>query len=151
MGQSLSQIYVHLTFGTKNRYPFIKEEVENELHSYIAGTLKKYDSPALLINSVPDHIHILFRLSKNYTIARIAEEIKKQSSKWMKLKTHGHKEFRWQNGYGAFSVSSSGLEFVKNYIANQKEHHKKRTFQDEVKEFMRQYEVEAYNESFFWD
>ena len=151
MGQSLSQIYVHLTFGTKNRYPFIKKEVESELHAYIAGALKNYDSPALIINSMPDHIHILFRLSKNYTIARIAEEIKKQSSKWMKTILHGDKNFRWQNGYGAFSVSSSNVEVVKKYILNQKEHHKKRTFQDEVKEFVKQYEVETYNESFFWD
>ena len=150
MGQSLSQIYIHLTFGTKNRFPFIKKEIEEQLHAYIAGTLKKYDSPALIINSVPDHIHILFRLSKNYTIARIAEEIKKQSSKWMKQIEYGHKDFSWQAGYGAFSVSSGKIDIVKNYIANQKEHHKKRNYQEEVEEFMKQYEVTDYNENFFW-
>src|ERR1035437_735853 len=107
MGQSLSQLYVHLTFGTKNRFPFIQKECESQLHAYMAGTFKVYESPAIIINSVPDHIHILFRLSKNYSLAKVVEEIKKQSSKWMKEVVRGHENFSWQIGYGAFSVSGS--------------------------------------------
>ena len=84
MGQSLSQLYVHLSFSTKHRKPAILPELKEKLHSYMAGTLKKYESPALIINSVPDHIHILFRLSKNHALSKIVEEIKKGSSKWMK-------------------------------------------------------------------
>ena len=104
MGQSLSQLYVHLTFGTKKRSPIINQKAENQLHAYIAGTLKVYDSPAIIINSVPDHIHILFRLSKNFALAKIVEEIKKQSSKWMKQVEGGYKDFSWQIRIFTYSV-----------------------------------------------
>jgi REP element-mobilizing transposase RayT len=150
MGQSLAQLYVHLTFGTKFRYPYIHKEAEKMLHSYIAGTLKKYESPALNINSVPDHIHILFRLSKNYALARVVEEIKKQSSKWMKEIEHGHPKFSWQTGYGAFSVSSYGLSIVMNYIDGQKEHHKRLSYKEEIEEFIMKYEIIDYDAEYFW-
>lgn len=127
MGQSLSQLYVHLIFGTKNRYPFISSAIETELHKYIASILNSYESPAIKINSVPDHIHILFRLSKKYTLIKIVEEVKKHSSKWMKTK--GIDGFTWQIGYGAFSVSSSKVDIVSKYIVNQKEHHKTQSFE----------------------
>ena len=145
MGQSLSQLYVHLTFGTKNRYPFIKEESGEPLHGYMAGILKKYESPAIIINSVPDHVHILFRLSKNYALAKVIEEVKKSSSGWAKEQKQGHSKFAWQSGYGAFSLSSSVLEKVKNYILNQKDHHKRITYQEEVEEFVKQYDA-----AYFW-
>lgn len=94
MGQSLSQLYVHLTFGTKKRYPFISEQIEPQLHSYMGGILKNKECPALKINSVPDHVHILFRLSKNHALAKVVEVVKKESSKWMKTK--GVTGFTWQ-------------------------------------------------------
>jgi len=148
MGQSLSQLYVHLTFGTKGRYPFIHEQIEPQLHSYIGGILKNKESSALKINSVPDHIHILFRLSKNHALAKVVEDVKKQSSKWMKEK--GVKGFTWQIGYGAFSVSSSKVEVVKNYIVNQKKHHKNKTYKEEVEEFMKEYDIIEYDSGYFW-
>ena len=150
MGQSLSQLYIHLTFGTKFREPFIESECEERLHSYMAGTLKKYESPALIINSVPDHTHILFRLSKNYALAKVVEEVKKQSSKWFKEIEHGNSKFSWQTGYGAFSVSSSKLNVVRKYILNQKEHHRKISYQEEVEEFVRQYDIIEYDPTYFW-
>lgn len=103
----------------------------------------------MIINSVPDHIHILFRLSKNYALAKVVEEVKIQSSKWMKLE--GSKGFAWQIGYGAFSVSSSKIENVKKYIINQKEHHKKKSFKQEIEEFVKKYDVEEYDERYFWE
>ncbi len=148
MGQSLSQMYIHLVFRTKFRYPYISSVIEKELHSYIAGALKKYDSPAIKINSVADHIHILFRLSKNYALAKVVEEIKKESSKWMKAK--GIEGFTWQIGYGAFSVSSSNVNVVKSNIIRQKEHHKIRTFKEEVEVFIKECEVIEYDEKYFW-
>jgi REP element-mobilizing transposase RayT len=148
MGQSLSQIFVHLTFGTKRRYPFITEEIEPELHAYMAGIFKNNDSPALKINSVPDHIHILFRLSKNYALAKVVEGAKKQTSKW--LKTKGINKFTWQIGYGAFSVSSSKVNAVTKYIANQKNHHKVKTYREEIEEFIKEYDVFEYDEKYFW-
>lgn len=149
MGQSLSQMYIHLIFGTKNRYPFISETIETELHQYIAEILKSYGSPALKMNSVPDHIHILFRLSKKYTLVKVVEEIKKHSSKWMKSK--GIDGFTWQIGYGAFSVSSSNIEVVSNYILNQKKHHKTISFKDEVESFMKKHQLTEYDSTYFWE
>ncbi len=151
MGQSLSQMYIHLVFGTKNRFEFLNPAIEKRVHAYLAGILQQYESPALIINSVPDHVHILFRLSKNYALAKIVEEVKKESSKWIKTIEGGTKHFKWQIGYGAFSVSSSKVEVVKHYIKNQKEHHGFHTFQEEIEEFVKQYDIIEYDSSYFWD
>lgn len=148
MGQSLSQLFVHLTFGTKGRYPFITEEIEPQLHAYIAGILKNKDSTAIKINSVPDHIHILFRLSKNQALSKVVEDVKKQTSKW--LKTKGIHKFTWQIGYGAFSVSRFNVETVKKYIANQKKHHKVKTYKEEVEGFFNEYDEKGYDKKYFW-
>lgn len=148
MGQSLSQMYIHLVFGTKFRYPYINENVSDSLHAYIAGILKNLESPALKINSVPDHIHILFRLSKNYSLAKVVEEVKKQSSKWMK--EQGVTGFTWQGGYGAFSISSYKVEIVKNYIIRQQEHHKIVSYKDEVEKFIKDYKLSNYDAKYFW-
>ena len=150
MSQSLSKLYVHLTFGTKNRYPFIKKSVRDSLHAYLAGTLKDYESPAIIINSVEDHVHILFRLSKNSALARIIEEVKKQSSIWIKDKDITLSKFSWQGGYGAFSVSSSKLETVKQYIVAQEDHHRKISYQEEVEEFIKKYDIIEYDPKYFW-
>jgi len=98
---------------------------------------------------MPDHIHILTTLSKNHAPAKVLEIVKKQSSKWMK--EQGISGFTWQIGYGAFSVSSSKVEVVKNYIMKQKEHHKTRTFQEEVEEFFKEYGVNEYNGKYYWE
>jgi putative transposase len=150
MAQSLSKILTHLIFSTKNRERIIQDDVRDELHRYIASVLKEMDSPAILINSVEDHIHILFSLSKNYAIKEIVEEVKKSSSKWIKQKSRDYAGFYWQNGYGAFSVSQSGVPDVAKYIAGQKEHHKRKTFQEEYREFLERYEVK-YDERYVWD
>ena len=150
MSQSLSQLYIHLTFGTKNRYPFLKKQINESLHAYMAGTLKHYESPALIINSVADHVHVLFRLSKNYALAKIIEEVKKQSSIWVKEQDIILSNFSWQGGYGAFSVSSSKVETVKQYILTQEEHHRKVTFREEFEEFIKQYDIIEYDPAYFW-
>jgi REP element-mobilizing transposase RayT len=131
--------------------PWITPSIEKRVHAYMAGTLQEYESPALIINSVPDHAHILFRLSKNYALARIVEEVKKQSSKWIKTIEGGHPRFKWQIGYGAFSVSSSKVEIVKRYIENQKQHHGYHTFQEEVEQFVKEYDIIEYDPKYFWD
>lgn len=151
MGQSLSQMYIHLVFGTKGRNPYLTSAIEKWVHAYMAGTLQEYESPALIINSVPDHIHILFRLSKNFALAKVVEEVKKESSKWIKTIEGGTKLFKWQIGYGAFSVSSSKVEVVKRYIENQKEHHGYKTLQEEVEQFVKEYDIIEYDPKYFWD
>jgi REP element-mobilizing transposase RayT len=126
-------------------------EWESQLHAYIAGTLRQYESPALIINSVPDHIHIFFRLSKNYALAKVVEEVKKESSKWVKKIDGGNPDFYWQGGYGAFSVSGYAVDIVKSYIQNQKEHHRKKSYREEIEEFIKDYDIIEYDPQYFWD
>jgi len=148
MGQSLVQMYIHLTFGTKGRRPLITDKVEERLYAYIAGILKKYDSPALIINSVPDHIHILLRLSKNFALAKIVEDVKKDSSKWMKKE--GIFDFKWQLGYGAFSISYYNVDIAINYIKKQKEHHNVKTYKEEIDGYMTGHNITEYDKKYFW-
>ena len=149
MGQSLSQLYVHLTFGTKERYAFISSDWEGKLLAFITGIIKNHDSSCIISNCVEDHVHILFRMSKNYALSKIIENIKKESSKWVKDNIPSCSKFSWQTDYGGFSVSSSKLEVVKRYIENQKEHHKKLSYQEEVEMFFKEYNLE-YNPEYYW-
>jgi len=149
MGQSLAQIYVHAVYGTKGRVNTIKPEIEEALHSYMAGIFKKLNSPALKINSVPDHIHILFRLSKNHALAKVMEETKKATSKWMK--EQGIIQFTWQIGYGAFSIQYNNVDVVIKYIENQKEHHKHTSFREEFEVFIEENQLLDYDSKYFWD
>jgi len=128
MAQTLAQILVHLIFSTKERYPFLYAEVRPELHSYAASVLKELDSPAIVINSVADHMHILCRLSKNRAVCDVVQEIKTSTSKWLKTKGEMLAKFQWQNGYGVFSVSPSQVDSVRQYIQGQEEHHRRVSF-----------------------
>ncbi len=151
MGQSLSQMYIHLTFSTKFRKNFINAKWEERMHSYMGGILKKFDSPALIINSVPNHVHILFRLSKNHALSKIIGILKKDSSKFIKNIDHSLSNFSWQIGYAAFSVDNYRVDIVRNYIKNQKSHHKIASYKDEVEEFIGEYDIIEYNSDYFWE
>ncbi|MCG2589087.1 IS200/IS605 family transposase [Rhodohalobacter sulfatireducens] len=150
MSQSLSAIYIHATFGTKDRNYWINEKISTNLHAYMATILKNLNCPALIINSMPDHVHILFRMSKTVTIAQVIEEVKKSSSKWIKNQLSGTPSFYWQRGYGAFSVSCSHLDVVTEYIAHQNEHHKKVTYKEEIERLMDKYNVNEYEPAYYW-
>ena len=148
MPQSLANLLVHVVFSTKDRRPLIDDTVRPKLHGYMAGILKEIESPALIINSVADHVHILCALSKNLAACKLVEEVKKSSSKWMK--TQGVPLFSWQNGYGVFSVSESNGDAVRKYIENQQAHHCKVGFQEEFRRFLEKHGVE-YDERYVWD
>ncbi|PKD42729.1 IS200/IS605 family transposase [Rhodohalobacter barkolensis] len=150
MSQSLSKLYIHLIFSTKGRQPLIPRGTQSDLHSYMAGIFIRNESPAIIINSVPDHLHVLFRLSKNMALAGVVEQVKKSTSKWMKERT-GSSSFFWQRGYGAFSVSSSKVDLVARYIARQEEHHKHMGYREEIERFMKEYDVIEYNTDYFWN
>ena len=150
MAQSLSQMYTHIVFSTKRHYPFIKPDIEAELFAYIGDTIKRLGGIPFLINGTEDHIHVFSTLPKTISLAKFIEEIKRNSSRWVKPKAPGYKNFAWQNGYGAFSVSSSKKRIVIKYIANQKEHHKKQTFKEELRTFLDEYEID-YDEKYLWD
>ncbi|MBN2638909.1 MAG: IS200/IS605 family transposase [Bacteroidales bacterium] len=148
MPQSLSKIYVHFVFSTKYRKPLIENSLRNDLYSYIVGTLSALHSYTVGVGAHSDHIHLLCTLPRTITAAELISKVKSSSSKWMKNK--GVVDFSWQNGYAAFSVSSSKLETVKNYILNQDEHHRKKTFQEEYRRFLDEYGME-YDELYVWD
>jgi putative transposase len=150
MSQSLVNNLVHLVYSTKDRRPWIPMEHCGDLFAYQAGIFKKWESPALLIGGAEDHVHALFSLSKNYALKKVVEEVKKGSSKWMKSDGPGTAAFCWQAGYGAFSVSYSNSKSVKSYIADQKEHHRKMTFQDELRALLRRHQI-AFDERYIWD
>jgi len=150
MSQSLAKIYVHIVFRTKNNAFRFPKEIQKELYAYMATILKGVESPAIIIGGMPDHIHILCVLSKNYALKKIVEEVKKYSSKWLKTKDDKLSKFSWQNGYGAFSVSQSQVDVVKKYIQNQEEHHRKKSYREEVTVFLEKYKVD-YNNDYFWD
>jgi REP element-mobilizing transposase RayT len=150
MGQSLVQNYVHIIFGTKHRQPLIKTDIEKELYAYLGSICKRLESPPIKIGGYTDHIHILCRLSKKIALIKLVEELKSHSSKWMKTKSDELRQFYWQSGYGAFSVNPSEVDVVIRYISNQKEHHRKKSFQQEYKAFLKKYNVE-YDEQYVWD
>ena len=150
MSQSLAQVYIHIVFSTKKRYPFISANVESELHTYIAGTIKNLNAFPIIVSGMEDHIHILTTFPRTISIAEFLKKIKASSSHWIKDKGAEFQNFEWQEGYGAFSVSPSKKQVVINYIANQKEHHKKQAFQDELTRFLNEYEIK-YDEQYLWD
>ena len=148
MPQSLSKVYVHIVFSTKYRSPMIKDEIREELHSYIIGVLSNLGSYVNEIYANPDHVHILCFLPRTLTIAQLVSKVKTSSSKWMKTKEVLN--FAWQDGYGIFSVSSSNIASVEKYIRNQPEHHKKVEFKDELQRFLQEYKID-YDERYMWD
>jgi len=150
MPQSLSQIYIHLVFGTKIHEPLLENSVRDELHRYAATILHNLESPAITIGSVSNHVHILFSLSRNYPVRKIVEEVKKSSSKWLKTKDGISANFQWQNGYGVFSVSQSGLHDVIDYIEKQHDHHRHVSFQEGYRKFLQKYNIE-FDERYVWD
>ncbi len=150
MPQSLANIYIHLIFSTKERFPFLVKEVRPDLHAYMATVLANLNSPAVLINSVEDHVHILFNMGRTVTLAQVVEDVKKSSSKWIKTQGASFSKFSWQAGYGGFSVSESNVPKVANYIQNQEEHHRVKTFQEEYRGFLEKHKIQ-YDERYVWD
>ena len=135
MSQSLANIVVHLVFTTKERRPLLRDEERGRLHAYITGILRNHDSPLIEINSVRNHIHILFAQSKNDAPAKIVERVKSASSGWIKTQSPAYADFAWQTGYGEFSVSPMHVESVREYIRRQPEHPAQEDFQTEYRRF----------------
>lgn len=154
MSQSLSQLWIHLIFSTKNRHPFLKDPIlRQRVHDSISAICREQRCNVQAIGGVEDHVHILLNLHKNVSLALIIEKIKKSSSKWIKTLSEFDEnlsQFYWQRGYGAFSVSQSALGAVTAYIKNQQEHHKKFDFKEELRKIFQLYGV-VYDEKYLWD
>src|SRR6185369_14072254 len=135
MAQTLVSLMVHVIFSTKNREAFVTPEIEPELFAYMGGILKNHESRLLDAGGTPDHVHLLVSQSKNVSLSSLLKDVKKDSSSWIKTKGSQFRNFHWQDGYGAFSIGKSDIHGLKKYIAGQKEHHRKRTFKEELVEF----------------
>lgn len=151
MPQSLSAVYLHGVFSTKERQPFLSNaDLRAEMHAYLGGISKQLDSPTLIVGGIADHVHILARQSRTISQADWVKELKRVSSVWIKERTPALREFAWQGGYGVFSVSTSGLDAVAHYIATQEAHHQKQSFQDEFRAMLTKHRIE-WDERYVWD
>ncbi len=150
MPQSLSNVLIHFVFSTKERYPFIQNDVEDKLYQYITGICHALKCPLHQIGGVSDHVHILLSLSRNIAISDLIGDIKAGSSQWIKKQGQSYRNFAWQSGYGGFSIGKSGFDNAVRYIANQKKHHTTIPFQEEYLALLQKYGVE-YDERYLWD
>ncbi len=150
MPQSLVKNYVHITFSTKHRFPFIDDQIKDELFGYLGGICKNLECNPIKVGGHSDHVHILCLLSRKVALMKLVEKVKTGSSKWMKTKGMKYQKFYWQNGYGAFSVHESQIDVIKKYIENQADHHRKKSFKEEYREFLKEYNIE-FDEKYVWD
>ena len=143
MPQSYTNLVYHIVFSTKNRQPLINDGVKSRLYDYIGGTIRKQGGIGLAINGMSDHIHVLAKLRADKAVSDVLRDLKANSSGWMHEVFPELKDFAWQNGYGAFTVSASQIEKVREYIANQEKHHRKiGSFRDEFIKLLRANEIE---------
>jgi putative transposase len=150
MAQSLVKLYVHLIFSTKHRACIIKPEISDELYNYIGGILNNLGCKPIKIGGNENHIHILCNLAKNISIIQLLQGIKQSSSKWIKIRNREHRNFYWQDGYGAYTVSPDRVENLILYIENQRKHHQKKTFEQEFLEILIENGIE-YDPLYIWD
>lgn len=147
MPQSLARVYLHAVFSTKNREPILADDWREELYRVIGGAANNLGCQSLIVGGMPDHVHLLFQLGRTISIADAIGKIKSTSSAWVNQRGI---LFHWQAGYAVFSVSQSNVEAVRIYIQQQEQHHAKVSFQDELREWLRRYEME-WDERCVWD
>jgi REP element-mobilizing transposase RayT len=151
MSQSLSAVFIHLVFSTRERRPFLRDlELRTRTHQYLAGISKELECDPVLVGGVEDHVHLLCRLGRTVSQSDWIKELKRVSSGWLKEQAPDLRSFQWQGGYADFSVSVSNIDDVKRYIAGQPEHHRKVSFQDELRLLLRKHQIE-WDEKYLWD
>jgi len=148
MSSTHLSLHVHVVFGTKHQRSLIAPEWRSRLHAYLGGAAKTLEVIPEAVGGVADHVHLLLGLRATHRLADIIRDVKRTSSAWIH-ESICDKQFEWQDGYGAFTVSASLLETVKKYIARQEEHHRKKTFQEEYLELLKLSGVE-YDERYLW-
>jgi putative transposase len=151
MANTYSSIFLHIVFSTKNRKEFIDAEIENRVWAYIGGIARKHKCTAVQIGGIENHIHALILSPTTYSPSEIAKFLKGESSKWIHEEFPKLHKFGWQDGYGAFSVSKKLVPKVVEYIKNQREHHKSKTFEEEYLELLEWHEVDIVDEKYLFD
>ncbi len=149
MPQSYTNLIYHIVFSTKNREPLITAAVETRLHDYIGGTIRKQGGVALAINGMNDHVHVLAKLRADKAVSDVLRDLKANASGWMHDVFPELQHFSWQNGYGAFTVSASQIEKVREYVINQQQHHQKFGFRDEFAKLLRANKLE-FDDKYLW-
>jgi REP element-mobilizing transposase RayT len=150
MAHTFTNLLTHIIFSTKDRAPIIDMEVKAELHAYLGGMVREIKGKAYSINGTTDHVHLLVSLPPTLALSDAMKTIKANSSRWVSGKWSARRNFGWQIGYGAFSVSRSNVATVIRYIENQEEHHRKMTFKEEFLEFLSKHGIE-YDKRYIWE
>ena len=149
MSNTYTQIHIQAIFAVQNRDCVIGNSWKNELIKYIAGIIKTHQHKPLAINGMPDHLHVFFGMRPTQSLSELMQDIKGGSSKWINEKGFLKSRFSWQEGYGAFSYSKSQIPNVIDYINNQEEHHRKKSFIEEYKEFLEEFNID-YDERYIF-
>lgn len=150
MAGTFSQIYIQIVFAVKNREALIDVSWEDKLYKYITGIVQTKGQKMIAINGMPDHIHIFIGMKPSCSLSDLVREVKKSSNEFINENNLSKAKFNWQEGFGAFSYSQSEMKRVANYVMNQKEHHQKRTFQEEYTAFLKEYTVD-YEDQYLFD
>lgn len=150
MPGTFTQVYIQIVFAVKGRENLISKTWKDDLHKYIAGIIKGKDQKPIIVNGMPDHIHVFVGLRPSMPISDLVRDIKNNSSKFINESKFVKGKFSWQEGYGAFSYSHTQINQVYDYILNQEEHHKKRTFKEEYLELLKKFEIE-FNDKYLFD
>lgn len=149
MADTYTQIFYHIIFAVRNRESLISSEIKDDLYKYIAGIVNNQKQKLFIINGMPDHIHILMNCKPNINLSDNVREIKEHSTKFINGKNILRGKFYWQEGFGAFTVSKKDAPMILNYIKNQEEHHKKKSFKGEYLEFLQENEIDFKEEYLF--
>lgn len=150
MPQSFGALYFHIIFSTKNRLPLITPDIQFRLYEYIGGILAHRKCALRAAGGIADHIHLLASLNRDSCVSDAVRDVKSLSCAWIHDSFVHSRDFAWQSGYAAFTVSYSNLESVRAYLASQAEHHHAKTFQEEYIEFLKRHEID-YDERYVWD
>jgi putative transposase len=150
MAGTYSQVYLQIIFAVKGRQNLLEKPWREEIFKYISGIITAKDQKSIIVNGVSDHVHIFIGLKPSLSISDIVRDVKNNSSKFINENGFCNKKFQWQEGYGVFSYSHSQIENVYNYILNQEEHHRKKTFKEEYVDFLKKFNIE-YNDKYLFD
>lgn len=150
MPQSLTKLFAHLIFSTKNRERLLTVDIRDQVHAFMSNTVRELGSPWVVVGGIEDHVHLLFDMGKTTPAVRFVEQVKRESSKYAKTLGPKHSNFFWQRGYGMFSVSPKERESFEHYVLNQELHHRELSFQDEYRAILKRYGIQ-YDERYVWD
>jgi len=150
MPQSLANVLIHIVFSTKDRSPQIGDFVRDDLHAFLAGTVRAANCQCLRVGGVADHVHLAIRLHRVVSVAALVEDVKTASSKWLKPRHENLRAFAWQRGYAALSFGPGEIQSILEYIAEQEQHHRRDSFQAEYRALLEASGV-PFDERYIWD